>query len=186
MKRVIFLFVLISLLSGCAKSRDSMDRALDMRKQIVECNNCTFDLCITADYVDYTYEFRLQCEMDKEGCVAFSVIEPDSISGIRGTISARGGELTFDEKVLMFPMMADGALSPVSAPWLMMNALRSGYIKGVEELPNGMLLQIDDSFEGENLQINITVDVNGLPAGAEVFWQERRVIIMIVENFHIM
>jgi hypothetical protein len=186
MKRIIVLLILSVLLTGCGSSGNSMNQALRVRTRINESKGCTFDLRITADYVDYFYEFKLQCGMDINGSIMFSVLEPDSISGIKGKLSAGKGELVFDEKVLVFPMMADSVVSPVSAPYLMINALRSGYIKGVEVLPEGMLLQIDDSFEGENMQINVTVDANNLPVAADVFWQGSRMIAMIVENFRIM
>lgn len=185
MKRIVVVLIMLSLLCGCKRTSGSMDRALNIRKAILESNKCTFSLQITADYVDEYYVFLLECETDNSGDIKFCVTEPKSISGITGKLSAMGGKLIFDEKVLLFPMMVEDQLSPVSAPWLLIKALRSGYIKGATEWNNGLQLQIDDSFDGENLQFLITTDANNLPNGTEVFWQGRRILAMKVENFRI-
>ena len=163
-----------------------MERALDIRRKIALANKCTFDLDITADYGEYFHEFGMKCEIDNTGSIIFTVTEPESISGITGKLSASGGELTFDDSVLLFPMMADGVLSPVSGPWLLSKALRGGYIKGAGNSGAGLVVQIDDTFEGSAFQINIITDSVDCPVSAEVIWQGRRVLAMLVENFQIM
>ena len=88
----------------------------------------SFDAEITADYGDKTYTFAMHCESDTKGDMTFTVTAPESIAGISGTISASGGKLTFSDTALAFDLMADDQLSPVSAPWILMKTLRSGYL----------------------------------------------------------
>ena len=177
---VLFCFVL--LLSGCRNSDASLNKALSMRNKLQEGNGCSFSATVQADYGEKIYIFKMDCQTDHAGDLTFTVIEPTTLCGITGKVSASGGGITFDDKVLAFPTIADGQVSPVSAPWLFVKTLRSGYMKGTAELENGYELSIDDSYEEETL--HLIVDVIGeTPKSAEIFWQGRRVLTLRIEEF---
>ena len=127
MKRWILLLLIAVLLCGCSAGTAQMDRALALRGKIQQ-NEVAFDVELTADYGDKIYSFSMECQGDKLGNLRFKVTEPKSIAGITGLVSKDSGKLTFDEKVLAFDMMADGLISPVSGPWVMLETLRSGYL----------------------------------------------------------
>lgn len=173
---------IIFLLTGCKSTNSGVDRAVALRNQLAECNGCTFSAKITADYGENIYTFSMDCTVDKEGNLTFTVTEPTTISGITGTISTSGGKITFDDKALAFQMMADGQITPVSAPWLFIKTLRSGYLKGCSDEENGYQISIDDSYEEEALHLNIWVEGN-TPKFGEIFWNNRRVLTITVENF---
>ena len=113
--------------------------------------------------------------------------QPDSISGIRGTLSAVGGKFTFDEdRAIAFPMLAEGEVSPVSAPWLLYNTLRSGYISACGMEGERLRITLNDSYEEESLQVDVWLDSNNRPEFAEILWQGRRVLSISVSNYQIL
>ena len=119
MKRILALLCLAVLLVGCGKSDDSLNRAMALRTQILQ-KTASFDAEITADYGDRLHTFAMTCQADTQGNLSFKVTQPQSISGITGTVSTDGGKLTFEDHALAFGLMADGLISPVSGPWVLL------------------------------------------------------------------
>ena len=78
--------------------------------------------------------------------------------------------------------MADGEISPVTAPWLFIKTLRGGYIRGCTSGEDSYQIEIDDSYEENALRLNINIEKD-LPAYCEIFWKGRRAIMVTVENF---
>ncbi len=180
--RLVSLFCAVVLLTGCKSGKAPLDKAMALRSKMLTANGCRFYTTITADYGEQIYIFSMDCTTDQQGNLNFSVTEPATIAGITGTVSAKGGAITFDDKVLAFQTMADGEISPVTAPWVFVNTLRSGYIKGCAETDDCMEISIDDSYEEEALHLQIIVR-NDLPVSAEIFWKGRRVLTLSIENF---
>ncbi|MBQ8880880.1 MAG: hypothetical protein IJ030_01725 [Oscillospiraceae bacterium] len=145
-------------------------------------NGCSFRATVTADYGEQIYVFKMDCQTDREGNLTFSVTEPTTIVGITGKITGTGGAITFDDKVLAFQTLADGQVTPVTAPWLFMKTLRSGYLKDTAATEAGFEISIDDSYAEESLQLRIRTE-GELPVFAEIFWQSRRVLTLNVEDF---
>lgn len=180
--KVAALLCLVFVLCGCRKSNGPLDKAISLRNKVLDSNGCSFSATVTADYGEKLYTFSMDCTSDKEGNITFSVIKPETIAGITGRISAQGGALTFDDKVLAFETLADGEISPVAAPWVFMKTLRSGYMRGCTDEKNGYQIVIDDSYEADALRLNIFVE-NNLPVNGEIFWKGRRVLTITVDNF---
>ena len=185
-KKVVLWFILICvLLTGCGGGGDPLKPAMELRSRLLAAEEYTFDTQITADYGDELYTFDLSCYVDNAGNVDFTVSAPETIAGITGTVSPQGGKLTFDDIALAFELLADGRFSPVSAPWVLVHTLRSGYILSCAELENGTMVSIDDSYENNALNLSVWLDSDNLPTGAEVFWQGRRILSMTVKNFNL-
>jgi hypothetical protein len=185
MKRVLAIAILLLMLCGCGSTNSELNRGLKLRENILKANECTFNAVITADYGDKFYTFTMDCKADAVGTVSFTVTEPETISGICGTISENEGKLTFDDQALVFETLADGQISPVSAPWLLVHTLRGGYIKSCGKEGGGIHMVIDDSYKEDALQLDIWTDHNDLPVRGEIIWQGRRVVTIAVENFTI-
>lgn len=185
LKRIMTIIIAIFMLCGCTHSEGSMDKALSLRERIINGSGCQFDVVITADYQNEYYSFRMNCQTDKSGNVTFEILEPESISGITGSVSAEKGKLTFDDQILIFPTLTEGQITPVSAPWLFINTLRSGYITGCAQQGNGLQIMIKDSYAAESLQLNIQT-VDDIPVFSEIIWQNRCVVTMNVEAFRIL
>ena len=159
-----------------------MDRAISIRSRLQN-SGCEFLTTITADYNEYAYTFCLSCKTDTDGNLNFSVIKPESVAGISGYLSASGGKLTFEEYALLFSTLSEGLLSPVSAPWVLLNGLKSGYISAVGEYNDGLKIEVDETYEENTLKIIVYTDKYDIPIAAEIFDQERRIIKLDVENF---
>lgn len=171
------------LLTGCAGSNGLTDRAVALRSALQGGNGCTFDAQITADYGDKTYTFAMGCVFDAHGNLSFTVLRPQSIAGITGIIASSGGKLTFDSHALAFPMLADGQVTPVSAPWLLYKTLVGGYLRSAAEEDDLLHLVVDDSYEDDALQLDIWLGAGDVPVRAEVLFENRRILTVEVENF---
>ena len=91
--------------------------------------------------------------------------------------------MTFDDTALAFELLANGRLSPVSAPWLLVHTLHEGYIVSGTRLDSGMMLSINDSYRDDAMTLNIYLGDDDLPTGAEVFCNGERILSMTVGNF---
>lgn len=185
MKRAAAVFCLLVMITGCASSNTELERGMALRSKLLSAKTVSFDAEILADYGDRLHTFAMECQTDSMGNLAFSVSQPETISGITGTISQEGGKLTFDETALHFDLMADETLSPVSAPWILMKTLRSGYLSSAGMEEDCIRLTIDDSYEDDALKLDIWLDENDLPARAEILHDGRKILSLSVSNFRI-
>ena len=113
----------------------------------------------------------------------FTVLQPESIAGITGNISSGEGKLTFDDVALQFPLLADGQITPISGPWILMKTLLGGYLTAVSEEEDLLHLTINDSYEEDALQMEIWLNEENAPVCAEILYDGRRIVTMNVENF---
>ena len=185
MKRVISILIFILFLTGCGDNSSDLNQILSLRQDIVSAKGCSFSVEIIADYQTNCYVFRMDCASDDSGNLNFTVTAPDTISGITGSISQEGGKLTFDDRYLVFAPLADGQITPVSAPWLFLKALRTGYISGCTD-EESMTVMFQDTYQNDPLDISVTFTADKHPQNVEIFWQGRRVVTMTVENFVIL
>ena len=182
MKRWMIVPVLLLMLTGCRFQHGELERAMDLRARLLA-GECSFDAVITADYGDMLHSFTMNCRGDSKGNVSFTVTKPDSISGICGTVTEDGGKLEFDGTALVFELMADGQVSPVSAPWLLLKTLRGGYLTACGMEGELLRLTIDDSYEEDALHLEIWLDGDDSPVRGEVYWDGRRILTVEVEKF---
>lgn len=157
MKRFGAVILLVLFLSGCGGASGEMNRSLMLREKLQK-GSCAFTAKVTADYGDKLYIFTLNCVGDAQGDLSFTVEEPESISGITGRITGAGGELTFEDTALSFPLMADGQVTPVSGPWLLLKTLRSGYLSSAGMDGEYLRLCMDDSYRDDALHLDIWVN----------------------------
>ena len=129
--------------------------------------------------------FSALCTADNNGDLTFQVVEPSTISGVTGRVSGVGGAILFDDIVLAFPTIADGQITPVTAPWLFIKTLRGGYLRDCASIENGFSIAIDDSYSSEAFRLNIYT-IADTPVSAEIFWKGRRILSIVIENFAIL
>lgn len=183
MKKVGALLILLCFLSGCSGASKEIERGMALRSKILKASVCSFDAAVTADYGDKTYQFSMTCQGDAQGNVTFTVTAPETIAGITGRVGSDGGKLTFDGTALQFDLMADGQVTPVSAPWIFLKTLRSGYLTSAGEEDGFLRLSIDDSYADDALHLDIWLDDGDLPARAEILYGGRRIVSIAVTNF---
>lgn len=182
MKKVLPLLLAVVMLAGCSKTPKEMERALSLRSKLLKASACTFDAEITADYGDNLHVFRMNCTSDGKGDVTFRVTAPESIAGISGKISQQGGALTFDDTALYFELLADEQLSPVSAPWVLMKALRGGYITSVGIEDRLLRVSVNDSYEDDALNLDVWLDEGDSPQKADICYAGKRILSLRLEN----
>ena len=182
MKRLLVLVLLMALLCGCTEHRQDMDRAMALRGKLQK-STVAFSVDITADYGDKRHSFSMDCQCDAQGELQFSVTQPENISGITGKIAQNSGKLTFDDQILAFDILADGLISPVSAPWVMMETLRGGYLTACSQDGENLRVDIDDSYAENALHLEIWLDGEDVPQKCEIYWQGRRLLSMNIKSF---
>ena len=173
-------------LSGCGRSSTELDNALTLRNQVSSAQKCSFNAIITAEYDDAINSFELKCEAAGNDPLRFEVISPDTIAGITGMISQSNGNLTFDDEMLAFELIVDGRLSPVSAPWLFLRVLKSGYIIACGSEGDGSHIQIEDTYAGEKILIDLYTDRENHPIRADLIWNGKRTLSIIIHSFSVM
>ncbi len=183
MKRLLPIFVFICILSGCSAGSSAMDRALQIRQKLLDSNGCSFHAVITADYGDSLHVFSMECITDDKGDLSFCVTDPDTIAGISGRVYDDRGEIVFEDTVLAFPLLAEGEVTPVSAPWLFARTLKGGYLSGCAPMDEGLQLQINDSYMEDSLLMEIYMDTDDAPVRCEIVWQGRRILSIDIRNF---
>lgn len=183
MKKWVVLLVMLLCLAGCGKKNRELERGLSLRARVLQAEGCTFSAAVTADYGDKTYSFSMDCQGDREGNLSFTVTAPETVSGITGTVSTQGGTLTFDGTALAFPVLAEGLISPISGPWVLLTALRSGPITAAALDGDRLRLSLDDGYEDTALHLDIWWDGEDRPVLAEI-WQDGRTFLTIsLEKF---
>ena len=186
MKKWLSLLLIAALFSGCSADHGELERVMTLRAKLLGTSECTYDAVVTADYGDEIHTFRMECTASGNGDVAFTVTEPESIAGITGTLTGSGGKLTFDEQALAFDMLADGQLSPISAPWVFLKTLRGGYVTSCGAEGDGIRVSIDDSYEEDALHVDIWLDALDTPTRGEIIYDDRRILTINIENFRIL
>ena len=84
---------------------------------------------------------------------------------------------------LSFPLLADGQVTPVSAPYLLIKTLRGGYVRSVGEDGDFLRVTVDDSYEENALQLDIWLDSENHPIRAEILYDGRRILSMNIADF---
>ncbi len=182
MKKLAAVCCFLILLTGCSQEPKELKRGMTLRTCLLQAESCTFSVEITADYGDRLQSFAMDCQVDPKGDLSFSVTAPESITGITGKIDDTGGKLTFEETALYFGLLADEQLSPVAAPWVLMKALRSGYLRAAGMEGECLRLTIDDSYQDDAMTLDIWLNSQDLPQSAEVLYDGKRILSMIVKD----
>ncbi len=172
-------------LLGCTGKRGEMDRMMKLRADLLGCESISFQADITADYGDALQQFSMDCQGDNDGNVSFTVTAPETLAGITGRIEAGKGQLTFDDVALEFPMLADDQIAPVTGPWILMKTLLGGYLTACGQEEELLHLTINDSYEADALQVDLWLDEEDRPVNAEVCYDGRRILTMVVGSFQI-
>lgn len=186
MKKTCVVFMLLLLLAGCSGGNKELERGMLLRSKILKAEQISFTADIAADYGDKLTLFSMDCRTDANGDMMFTVTAPETIAGITGRISQGAGKLTFDDTALNFELLTDDQLSPVSAPWILMKTLRSGYLTSAGMEEEQLRLTINDSYEDDALQLDIWLDEKEVPQCAEVCYDGRRILTVTVKEFQIL
>lgn len=183
MRIILSTILAILLLTGCSTQSDGVSEALQLRQRLTKGEGASFVTAVTADYGDRIYTFTMECVAKSTGAVDFTVVSPETISGIRGTVSEGVGKLTFDDKVLLFEPLTQGQLTPAIGPWLMIKAIQGGYIRSLADADDCKEITFDDTLGSENYQLVLTLGKDQTPTFCQVFWNNRRILSLTISDF---
>ena len=182
MKKCVGLFLCLVMLTGCFGNNKALERAMGLRAKLLS-GGCSFDAEIVADYGDQVYSFGVSCTGDSAGTIQFQVNAPETLVGITGVIEKGTGKLTFEDTAVEFPLLADGQVTPVSGPWLLLKTLQGGYMTSAGMEDGLVRVTVNDSYEEDALQLDIWMDENDFPLRGEVLYDGRRILTIRVSNF---
>lgn len=183
MKRLLVLLLMVALVfTGCTDNTDGMDDFISLRNQVLK-SKCSFETSVITDYGDAETKYSMVCNADNLGDMSLIVSYPQSISGISCSITGGKGQLTFDDQAVAFEMIADGQITPVSAPWLFFKALRGGYASSCSRDDSGTMVSVDDSFGDVAYSVDIWLNDAFLPKAAEIIWNGKRIVSMEINSF---
>lgn len=177
------LLILSVLLAGCTPEDTALKQGMAFRSRLLEADGCAFTAQVTADYGDELYVFSVECQGDSSGNIQFQLTQPQTLSGIAGTISDTGGRITFADTALTFPLLTDDQLSPASAPWIFLKTLRSGYLTSACLEEEMLRLSMDDSYAEDALHLDIWLNDAKAPVRADILYDERRILSVDVDDF---
>lgn len=183
MKKVGVIFVLLLVFTGCSQGSSELQQGMALRSKLSLASSITFDADITADYGQTVHNFSMACQSDSLGNLTFTVTAPETISGITGTVSQEGGKLTFEDTALQFDTLAEDQVTPVTAPWILVKTLLSGYLTSACTEEDAVRLSIDDRYEEDALHLDIWLNEESLPSRADIFYDDRRILSLTVKNF---
>lgn len=177
MKKLLLPLILVLFFTGCGQG--NTPRGMSLRQRMNDSNGCAFTAEVRAYIGKEEYVFSMDCECGNSGTVTFTVTAPESLSGITGELSSGSGSLTFDGQALAFPMLAQGTMSPISSVWVLLHALRGGYL--TDEGKEG--LTIDETYQGVPLRLSVTLDNEDMPTFTEIFQDGERILSLALTNF---
>ena len=174
--------MVMAALSGCSSENKPLTDALGFREMLLSSNGCHFTAHVTADYGDSLTQFSMDCETDPSGELEFEILQPESIAGIRGTISDQGGSILYEDQSLYFPLLTDDLLTPASSPWIFIRTLRSGCITSACTEETMLHMTVDDGYAEDALTLDIWLEEDR-PVRAEILHGGKRILTVAVENF---
>lgn len=177
MKKLLLPLILVLLFTGCGQG--NTPRGMSLRQRMNDSNGCAFTAEVRAYIGKEEYVFSMDCECGNSDAVTFTVTAPESLSGITGELSSGSGSLTFDGQALAFPMLAQGTMSPISSVWVLLHALRGGYL--TDEGKEG--LTIDETYQSVPLRLSVTLDNEDMPTFTEIFQDGERILSLALTNF---
>lgn len=184
MRKLFALILLVLFTCGCSTNISNISEEFSLRNALIHGNGCSFIAKITTD--DSKLDFTLDCRFDAEGNMDFSVMDHPNLNGIVGRIDASGGKLIQDDLVLSFPLLAQGRVSPVSAPWMIYQTLRNGYVRLVSKEESGVRYTISDTLYEEEFQLDVWVSQANAPIYAEIIWEGMRILSIRFEDYKIL
>lgn len=171
--RLLLLFVLPLFLSGCQGQSRQMQAVADFRTQLLQSGGCGFQATVEAQYDNYANEFVLQCAYHTaDDTLSFSVLEPEPIASLSGTVGQNRKTVSFDDAALELELLADGRVAPVALPQLIAQSWAKGYILSAGQDREYTVAVFQNGYEDDTIKIETWFE-NGSPVYADVWYGEK-------------
>lgn len=168
MRKIFVLFSLVAaLLCGCNAQTDRMQQALDFRAAVLE-SGCGFKARVTADYGDRVFSFTLACTYSPESGGELTVLEPQTLAGIRAVCTAREARVEYDGLTFGLGDLGGGRLAPMQLPLILGQCWCGEYIAAAGEAENGWRMSCDMGYENDALRVDTWFSEGGAPEYCEI------------------
>jgi len=128
LKKVLSFLLVALLFTGCKGENQELERMMAFRASLLSAMGCNFQAVITADYQEELYQFTLDCSCDEQGTLRFTVLEPETISGIRAVLDDTNWHLEYENTVLNAMPVSSEKISPAECLPFLMASLRDGWV----------------------------------------------------------
>ena len=155
------------MLGGCAKGPDTMQQALDFRASVLQSGGCRFKARITADYEEQVFQFTLDCAYSPETGAEMTIIEPQTLAGLRAVCTERGAQIEYDGASFGLGALGGGRLAPMELPLLLGQSWCGEYIAAAFEHDVALSTLLEASLRG------IPTDQLEMKAGSDTLKRAR-------------
>jgi len=184
LKKFCFVILCLLFLTACGKKQEDIRQpALNFRTTVMKHGGCIYEADITADFGDHAYVFTLACDYTPGQQANFTVLQPQSIAGIGGTVSALGDRIVFDGVDLDFGQLANGYVVPLEMPWLLGQCWTEEYIASVGKDGEYTLITYLHGYDDGEVTVETWLDKNGIPVQSDVTYDGRRCVTVCIRDF---
>jgi len=159
------MIALCLLLCSCGGKATGETAAETIRQPYLDMTGCSMEAEVSVGAgSEYAAEFTLRCEYLPEGSSEVEILAPESVAGIRASVSGEAMELLYEDIVLPMGTLSNERLSPAACLLQLMESLRSGW-----------LLAENKETVGEADCLRLTLDQTGTEGNKIVsdLWLER-------------
>lgn len=180
------MMLLLLLLCACGRAENgqtAMQEAIDFRAALLQAGACSYVGQICAQVGEEVYPFTLRC-----GCTAeqaeVCVLEPESIADITATVSVDNGTITYADMCIAFGEMADGTVTPLSAPAVLYACWTGEAITAAGMDGDAIRITYEKGYDSQCLTVDTWLNSeNHLPFYAEICYNQACIIQMNLTDF---
>lgn len=119
--------MILCLLATACGNTETATTPDDAREAYRTMAGCTMEAVVSCRQEDgLDWEARLRCDYVPDGTITVEVLEPESIAGIRATVSETDWTLEYEDLCLNAGTISAEEISPALCLPRLMNALREG------------------------------------------------------------
>ena len=176
---VLMMFCL--LLSSCGAAENGLQDAIAFRSALAA-RGCAFDCAISCAVGERNYVCKLACAFAPDGEVQIEVLQPESISGIKATMTSLTSVIEFDGIMLDFGSPHELLTSPLYAPLVCTLGWCDGYIDCAGLDGDTMRVTYRIGYDEDELILE-SWSSGGVPIAFEIYAEEDMILSASVENF---
>ena len=121
--------MILCLLATACGNTETATTPDDAREAYRTMAGCTMEAVVSCRQEDgLDWEARLRCDYVPDGTITVEVLEPESIAGIRATVSETDWTLEYEDLCLNAGTISAEEISPALCLPRLMNALREGWL----------------------------------------------------------
>lgn len=160
------LIPLVAVLLALLRHGQTSEEARSFLNRCGEASQLQFRADISSRQSEMVKKLTLDCVTEPDGAVSFTVIRPERIAGVSGSIGADEGKL----------FRPDGGLRTVASPWMLLHALRCGKLQSCTRRKGILVVQLAAWYNREPVPVELHIR-KGKLLSAQLHWREQRIYL---------